>query len=567
MSSGFSDEIDPEIAALLGEASQATVPGKTTPKFEELFSQEKVGSPKPNDAAGSPLKGPQDSGPAKTIDFTQKTLPKVERFQQDPPNTFFADKDYYKKIMDGEGELGLRVHSLLSDFFKVTDSEQRVTIRMRLINAYWELIGGIAQKLGPRMPLPKRVLLRYAALLPSLITAEQRKNIASIIWDNQFDEPIYYMDEWLEGVARGVMSPLATDEPLSRKGMSASNEKALYTQKLEQLESQKQAHIALIKSKLNEMEILENVILENAHSLKRKTAHRFVKQLTNGYEGHHHQALNKITECVRSLHSLDNEIGRYLNDLDRFERDINNLKAKVEAAGDEESGVDTKLVANEVVSLRQIAKMTCGRQGNHFPILMKNFMPFQFREYGTREHVIKVMSEVEYLDPGLFVRRYMQTDQRVVPCVILVPTYGEFGLCWEPYEKGKGRISRGRIAIPMFGKNLKLAVLYALADFRWQLAKEIASYHWMEEGITGLYYGWFAQKKLKGDVKQFFIRDYIQWITKESEGIQRLDKEIRGIFWRNMPFPLEVREKLRHVSNIYNDLYLKDQNRAMSVGY
>ena len=154
-----------------------------------------------------------------------------------------------------------------------------------------------------------------------------------------------------------------------------------------------------------------------------------------------------------------------------------------------------------------------------------------------------------------------------MPCVILVPTYGEFGVCWEPFEKLKGRSSRGRIAVPMFGKNLRLAVLYGLADYRWQLAKELAGFHWMEEGITGLYYAWFAQNKLKGDVKQYFIRDYINWITKESEGTQRLNKEIRGIFWRNIPFPLEVREKLRNMGAIYNDLYLKDQNRALSIGY
>jgi len=560
VSNGFSDDIDPEIAALLGDAARSTAPSNNLPKFEALFADD--AKDKKSDKASN-----ESRNAPKPVDYNQKTFPKVEKFQQEPPNTFFADKDYYKKILDGEGEVGLRVHSLLTDFFKVTDAEQRTTIRMRLINAYWELIGSLALKLGPKMPLPKRVVIRFGALLPSLITADQRKNIASIFWNNQFEEPIYFMDEWLEMVATQVMNPLATDEPISKKDRSGGNENAIYVQKLERAESQKQAQIALIQSKLNEMSIHENSIIENANSLKRKTPHRYAKEISMGYEHQHHHALNQIAESVRSLNILDREVSRFLNELDKMEQEVRTFKSKVEATAGGDAAVDTKLVASEVISMRQVAKMTCGRQGNQFPILMKNYMPHMFRDYGTRENVLKILADVEYLDPGIFVRRYKQSEHRIVPCVILVPTYGEFGVCWEPFEKLKGRSSRGRIAVPMFGKNLRLAVLYGLADYRWQLAKELAGFHWMEEGITGLYYAWFAQNKLKGDVKQYFIRDYINWITKESEGTQRLNKEIRGIFWRNIPFPLEVREKLRNMGAIYNDLYLKDQNRALSIGY
>jgi hypothetical protein len=89
----------------------------------------------------------------------------------------------------------------------------------------------------------------------------------------------------------------------------------------------------------------------------------------------------------------------------------------------------------------------------------------------------------------------------------------------------------------------------------------------MEEGLTGNYYQWFAAHKLKGDVKEFFAQDYILWMTKEAEGIQKLDKEIRGTFWRYMPFSKEVKEKLRTRSFVYQELYQRDLNRAMSDGY
>jgi len=120
----------------------------------------------------------------------------------------------------------------------------------------------------------------------------------------------------------------------------------------------------------------------------------------------------------------------------------------------------------------------------------------------------------------------------------------------------------------MYPKNLYIAVLSAVADLRWQVAKEKASYYWMEEGLTGRYYQEkYMANKLKGEIKPFFIEDYILWMTKEAEGVQKLDKDIRGIFWRYMPFAQEVKDKLRNRSYVYQELCQRDANRAMSDGY
>ncbi|MCK5154427.1 MAG: hypothetical protein KAQ93_08725, partial [Spirochaetales bacterium] len=91
--------------------------------------------------------------------------------------------------------------------------------------------------------------------------------------------------------------------------------------------------------------------------------------------------------------------------------------------------------------------------------------------------------------------------------------------------------------------------------------------YWMEEGLTGRYYQWFTEKKMRGDVREFFIQDYILWITKESEGTQKLDKDVRGIFWRTIPFRQELRDRLRKRGFVYNELYKKDINRSLSDGY
>ena len=107
----------------------------------------------------------------------------------------------------------------------------------------------------------------------------------------------------------------------------------------------------------------------------------------------------------------------------------------------------------------------------------------------------------------------------------------------------------------------------ATADLRWQVAKEKASYYWMEEGLTGNYYQWFQNQKLKGDIKEYFIQDYITWMIKESEGIQKLDKEVREVFWRYMPFSDSVKAKLKDRALVYQELCQRDLNRQMSDGY
>jgi hypothetical protein len=211
--------------------------------------------------------------------------------------------------------------------------------------------------------------------------------------------------------------------------------------------------------------------------------------------------------------------------------------------------------------------MTVGRQGNHFPILTGEYFHCGPNDVGFRENVINLFSRIESIDPEAFCRVYKNRLNRIVPYVLLLPTYGDTGLCWEPFDKHNRATSRGRIIIPMYPRNLYIAVLSAVADLRWQVAKEKASYYWMEEGLTGNYYQWFAAQKLKGNIKDFFTQDYILWMTKEAEGIQKLDKDVRITFWRYMPFSKEVKEKLSTRSYVYQELCQRDRNREMSDGY
>lgn len=119
----------------------------------------------------------------------------------------------------------------------------------------------------------------------------------------------------------------------------------------------------------------------------------------------------------------------------------------------------------------------------------------------------------------------------------------------------------------MYPKDLRTACLTAVGDLRWQVAKEKASFDWMSDGLPGRYYQYFESVKMRGDIKQFFIADYINWITKEAAGTQKLPREVRAIFWRYIPFPQPLKDDLKKRSPVYQELYQCDINRNMSDGY
>jgi hypothetical protein len=278
------------------------------------------------------------------------------------------------------------------------------------------------------------------------------------------------------------------------------------------------------------------------------------------------RAFVEAQELMKQLLRIDREMDSYIRDFRQAEEDITALSEKVRAEG-EVLEVNVQAVDTEFGTIRQMAKMTIGRQGNHFPVLASDYFRSGPNDVATRENVIARLDWIESIDPEAFCRVYKNQLNRIVPQVILLPTYGDTGVCWEPFNRYNRATSPGRIAVPMYPKSLAIAVLSAVADLRWQVAKEKASFYWMEEGLTGNYYQWFCAQKIKGDVKESFIQDYIVWMTKESEGIQKLDKEIRGIFWRHLPFAQPVKEKLKGRSFIYQELYQRDVNRTMSDGY
>lgn len=543
----FQGDIDPEIAALLGVSSSKIESSESSsvPDYSSLFDNEDVEAPDQIE-----------------VDLTQNSFPEITKYFTSIPNMIFSDPEYYKKALSGEGDIAQRVHSILQKYLATKDSKDRAVYRQQLTTAYWDFLIGIARKTPGKLPDQKKFVLRYGILHPNLLSPEDRELFSKIIIDNELNQPIYYLDEWFKAIGTGVIKNSTTDEVRVAK----NNEQVRLKQLLEKAEGKRDAARNLLKAKSDERTSYERALIDSVHLLAQHTTIPGFPDLQSVYTEPQRRAFSDIQQLLKNIAKTDHELDTFLKDFSQAQADVQVLEEKVRDTG-ADAAVDIKAIDTEFDSVRQMVKLTIGRQGNHFPILTHEYFHCGPNEIAIRENVIKQLAWVESIDPEAFCRSYKNKLNRIVPYVILVPSYGEYGICWEPFDRFNRATSRGRIAIPLYPKSLSLAILSAVGDLRWQVAKEKASYYWMEEGLTGNYYQWFTSKKLKGDVKEYFIQDYIIWMTKESDAIQKLEKEVRAIFWRFIPFSQTVKDKLKGRSYVYQELYQRDINRSLSDGY
>ena len=568
----MSDGLDPEIAALLSQTGGSDSAGEAPLESTNAFSFDS-----PSDT-GSAAASSSASGSKRSIhevDLSKKEFAPIDKFVSDTPSDVYNDTKYYKTALTGENQSAQRVHQVLSKYLTCQDPKDRAVYRQQIVTAYWELLRGMVGKMAyPDTAMPKKMLVRFGVLLPSLFKEESKNFFSKIFFENREAEPIMYVDEWFKEIASGRMGNSATDEKKQVKTANMTPDQAASAEqsRLMQLQSKNSGKLQsaenILGIKENERRMLEGELQRNIEDLCKHNPVLGLDNHTAGYTEQQRKLLPAITDILHRLSKNDKELSKVLEEYKEAKATYDNVQDKINQGGGAAAATnDTEAVKIEFETVRQMAKMTVGRRGNQFPLFTREFYHCTERGTGTRENVIDVLRWIESLDPGVFHRIHKNIPNRIVPYVLLVPTYGDRGFCWEPFDRYNRVTSRGRIVVPMYPKDLKIAVLTAVADLRWQVAKEKASYYWMEEGLTGQYYQHFDQMKLKGDVKEFFIEDYILWMTKEATGVQRLDKDVRGIFWRNMPFPKELKEDLRKRSLVYDELCKKDANREMSDGY
>lgn len=469
---------------------------------------------------------------------------------------------FLRKVIEGEtGEPVVRLVQQLEKAMNAPVKDDRTLYRQRLIATFWNFVGGLVPKITGRLSMEKLYCIRYGIVDINLLDAEQVRYIKSITWDSgQTEYPFYYLDEWLRIVSQGKVKASLMDEVAAKK----KGDSEIVRDKIERKQDSRNAALSVLKSSSDERSLIEKSLIGEVNIL---TSHSPLIQYDNipdAYNPQQRDLMTRISDDLRKLKMTDQSMVNSLRELMSIDAEIMDLKSRMGGGG---TVLDAKLIQDEFNSVRQMVKMCVGPRGNHFPILIADYGPRAMEEINTKENVIKVVREIEKRDPGVFDREFKQQVNKIVPFIIIVPAYGEKGICWEPFDTAQRATSRGRLAVPLYTKSILLSLLYAVGDLRWQVAKEKAAYRWMEEGVTGKYYEYFSENKLKGNIKDEFIKDYIVWIMQEWSGTQKLHRSVREIFWRHLPFPQAKKDELRNRGFFYDDLYKKDMRRAMSDGY
>lgn len=547
-------ELDPEIEKLLAES-------------ENSYSSDSFTDLSFDDIPDNSSEPAEDLSVASKVDLSVTKFNPITKFFEDTPHNYFDDSSYYKSCLTNEGQAAQRVHQVLSRYLTCTDPKDRTVYRQQLITAYWEIIRTMAPKMGDlSLPMSKRLMFRFGVLLPSLFSPEQKMTFSKAILKNNTGEPVYYMDEWFKEIASGRLSLSATDEVRVKKSSSASSDQSHLQQLKNKNDGKLQSSESFVNAKESERQMLEQELLNRVKAICEHNQMIGLEPHTMPLTEGQKKLFVEIQERLRTLQKLDKEYVGYIKEFEEAKSVSESLISKMQNAPDTVT-VAKGDIETEFNTVRQMAKMTVGRQGNQFPVFTREFYHCTPQGTGFRENVLNIMAWIEENDPGVFCRIHKNTAHRIVPYVLLVPTYGDFGFCWEPFDRYNRVTSRGRIVIPMYPRDLKISLLMAVADLRWQVAKEKASYYWMEEGLTGHYYQFIEKQKLKGDLKSYFINDYVTWMTKEVDGVQKMDKQVRAIFWRYIPFNQQKKEELKKRSVVYQELYQRDINRSMSDGY
>ncbi|MEN2997941.1 MAG: hypothetical protein ABDH28_02750 [Brevinematia bacterium] len=486
------------------------------------------------------------------------------------PNSFM------KSVLEEENE---EIVEKLLEYKKAFEAEQdkdrKIMFKERFSSTFWELYSDILFKIATqwfdKTPLPKRLFIRFGILDLKYLSVEDQEAIKGVAIkrrpsDDDVYNSIYYIDEWIEEIGRGKIEASATDE-LPKKKKKLGNISVAEKEKYERKRGILEAELAGLKELMRRRQLLEESVLS---SMKR--IYEFSKTFDEisednflvSYSQSEEEGIESIQENLREIVRVNKEIVSIQQKIEKLIEDIRKIEATIPENIEEEYEVDASSIKTEIQTIRQMVKMCVGRQGNHFPVLASSMLPRSHLKPNFRENAVEYIKQVWNLDPQIFDRKTRSSLLKIVPYFILTIGYGNYGICWEPYSKFNKISSKGRLAVPIFSKNPLDVIVIALGDFRWNMAKEMAGYHWMEEGITGDYYQYHESIKWKGDLRSKFIYDYYLWITKESEGIQKLEKEIRRIFWFKIPFPDKIKEDLSKKGYYYQDLYKKEETKKLS---
>ncbi|MBD3267354.1 hypothetical protein GF373_11860, partial [bacterium] len=174
----------------------------TDDKIKKVVRGEKEEEPA---EAKEPVAAPQQEPP--------EPEEKVEEEQKPPmPSVNFKAGEFVGKVLEGE-EQANEMKALLEQLESIDPKEKR-NVYMAMTKVYWSMVQSMGKRLvHENLPWEKRLFLRYG-MLDDKLMADRMDVWNQLYFDKSKPEDtgIYFLDEWLDDIARGNLKYSQIDE-------------------------------------------------------------------------------------------------------------------------------------------------------------------------------------------------------------------------------------------------------------------------------------------------------------------------------------------------------------------
>lgn len=283
----------------------------------------------------------------------------------------------------------------------------------------------------------------------------------------------------------------------------------------------------------------------------------------------------------------------FLKEQDKYQKKDKNANKRGGDSDPNEENLNKTLHEIEQ-RLASTAAVCSGGTATAFPILTSEIMKGSFKGiYQSKSSIASVVKNIRDIDFSLFYREtVLKLDsareiikEEILPYIIILPIYGTKTLLWQEMT-GNNKRSRGRIVVPAFFMgDIEKSLMHTFACYRWELSRSIKGAMWadpIEGGITGEYFDYVntykKNTKLSQEAKEKialrfkslrtnrdrFADDYVMWVAYEKEGIMKLNTVVREMFFKHIPFNMDIREQLEGMpafskyANRYKNVSVRD---------
>ncbi|HOK87990.1 MAG TPA: hypothetical protein PKI14_05655 [Fervidobacterium sp.] len=404
-------------------------------------------------------------------------------------------------------------------------------------DVFWKVYIAVAECITEDSPTEQKLLLRLGLVDPRYLSKDDLERIKETFSRDDSDI-FYYVDEWLIAIKSGKIPPSTFEDVIQETHVQRTLDVSWLEKEYER--------------KVFERTVEEEKLKDLVKGIQAKGPY------TKGI----YVIFDEVIRSVGNLKRMDNEIKNLYETIKKANEQEQNIRSDKSDAQRKPGDEGKEALFTEPQVVRQMIRKTVGKVGIQYPVLISNYLK-DINQILSKRFLSGIFEEFKTIDSTTLSRSVRGANVYMPPYVVLVPGYGEQGFCWEPIE-GTNIYGRGRLVVPIFSKKGTDPFFQAFGEYRWKLDKEMSFGRWMEEGLTGEYYQYLEQKQFKGNPAEPFVRDYIMWVTKEVKGIQKLEKGIRNMFWRYIPFDDRIKEGLSKVSYVYHQLWEKDLRKKSS---